>query len=129
MQQQLEADIDNEAMQKQVQDQEMEIEKLMDQDESIWQQKSRVKWDTQGERCTSYFFMMTKIRQSKDLIKEMRDYNGGLMRDQEQIGSFITSHFQEKFKYQPTSIDHDLIKTFRTLFQQRTTTCSAFYLL
>ncbi|KAF5176982.1 hypothetical protein FRX31_033432, partial [Thalictrum thalictroides] len=69
--------------------QEDQIEKLLEQDDMIWRQKARLKWDHLGERCTGYFFLLNKIRQSKATIKEMKGDNGETIRDPKQIGDFI----------------------------------------
>lgn len=68
-----------------------------------------MKWDTEGERCTRYFFLSTKQRLSKSIISEIKDNNGTKLTDQNQISNHIVSYFENKFKQNDTVVDTELM--------------------
>ena len=52
--------------------------------------------------------MMTKLRLSKAVISEIKDGNGARISDQDQIAKYITSYFEDRFKYEEADFDPTL---------------------
>ncbi|KAF9596184.1 hypothetical protein IFM89_007502 [Coptis chinensis] len=53
---QLDIDCENEGLAQQVEHQETKLDNLLDQEATMWKEKSGNKWYKHGDRCTSFFF-------------------------------------------------------------------------
>jgi len=74
----------------------IDLNKALHMEEAFWCEKSRVKWHLEGDRNTSYFHRLTKIKNSTKTISSIR--NGDeIIIDPEQITSHLTNHFQNIF--------------------------------
>ncbi|KAF6141503.1 hypothetical protein GIB67_012265 [Kingdonia uniflora] len=51
-------------------------------EEELWKQKSRVQWLESGDRNTTYFLAMAKIRRTKSLIHRIKSKDGVILEDQ-----------------------------------------------
>lgn len=74
----------------------IEYQKALDIEEAFWQEKSKTTWHLEGDRNTSYFHRITKIKQATKLITSLRDCNH-IINDPEQIAFHTTNHFQNLF--------------------------------
>ncbi|KAF5192918.1 hypothetical protein FRX31_017495 [Thalictrum thalictroides] len=98
LQQKSKQEPDNEALIEEMYTQESIVENLLDEEAMILQQKTKVKWENEGERCFKYFFLLNRIRRNKVLIREIKDKEGRLLTNQDDIADFIVQHFEDKFK-------------------------------
>jgi len=53
-----------------------EINDLLDSEEIIWQQRSKVQWMGLGDRNTKYFHSKASERKKKNTINKIMDKNG-----------------------------------------------------
>ena len=53
-----------------------EINDLLDSEEIIWQQRSKVQWMGPGDRNTKYFHSKASERKKKNTINKIMDENG-----------------------------------------------------
>jgi len=73
-----------------------DLQKALDIEESFWQEKSRINWHIHGDRNTSYFHKVTKIKQTTKLISSLRD-GDDIITDLELIASHTTNYFKNIF--------------------------------
>lgn len=52
----------------------IQLEKVLEIEETYWQQKSRVNWFSQGDRNTTFFPRMAKIRNASNLITSISNW-------------------------------------------------------
>jgi len=72
------------------------LEKALDLEEIFWQQKSKVKWHLDGDRNTTYFHRVAKIRNASNLITSMT--NGDVtLTNPSDISEHIVNHFKNLF--------------------------------
>ncbi len=69
--------------------------------------RSKYKWKTEGERSTKYFFNLEKTRQKKNVIKQLRDKNGNLCHEDDEILEICTDFYDILFTSK--DIPQDLI--------------------
>jgi hypothetical protein len=55
------------------------IEKLLEQEEVHWSQRSRANWLKNGDNNTNYFHKFAIARKKKNYIKRLRDAHGNCM--------------------------------------------------
>ncbi|XP_026399197.1 uncharacterized protein LOC113295052 [Papaver somniferum] len=80
------------------------------QEKTLLRQKYRVKWIQEGSANTNFFHTIMKIRNSRNMISELEDYNGNVMTNQTQISDFLVQHFKKKFEFQPVDDAEQLLK-------------------
>ncbi|KAF6151738.1 hypothetical protein GIB67_002021 [Kingdonia uniflora] len=68
---------------------ENELNQLMKKENSIWHQKSRLQWLTDGERNSAFFHSMHKIKSTKNNITEVVTADGSSITDVNDIQSHI----------------------------------------
>ena len=54
----------------------LHLENLLKMEELLWFQKSRLKWQLEGDRCTRYFFLSTLMRRKSNRIDCLKDTTG-----------------------------------------------------
>ncbi|KAL2938022.1 LINE-1 retrotransposable element ORF2 protein [Bienertia sinuspersici] len=62
-----------------------------------WKQRTRLKWDLQGDECTSFFFKCVKSRKGRNQIKCLKDMEGVWCHDEDQIASHFFHHFRDLY--------------------------------
>ncbi|KAF9593798.1 hypothetical protein IFM89_025507 [Coptis chinensis] len=72
---------------------ELQVESLLEQEAVYWKQRSRTRWDKEVDRSTKYYHNLVNIRKSRAMIKELQDYQGNMLTEQEEINNFIVSHY------------------------------------
>ncbi|KAL5563120.1 hypothetical protein UlMin_032867 [Ulmus minor] len=63
------------------------LEYLLKLEEMFWLQKSRLKWQTDGDRCTRFFFLYTLTRRKNNRIECIKDDSGIWLSSREEIGN------------------------------------------
>ena len=81
------------------------IEDLLTKEEIKWAQKARSDWIIQGDRNIKYFQIVVKQRRAKSRIVNLRQDNGTLIENLEEIERILVSHFKDRFtKIDPKSV-------------------------
>ncbi|XP_073152537.1 uncharacterized protein [Henckelia pumila] len=76
---------------------EKEIEKLYDQEEIHWKQRSRVNWLSQGDRNTKFFHSSASTRCQNKLIKGLFNSLGEWFDDEPNMVGITTDYFSSLF--------------------------------
>ncbi|KAL4346847.1 hypothetical protein GQ457_17G009160 [Hibiscus cannabinus] len=77
----------------------MDLLEVLEQEESLWHQKSRSKWISHGDRNTKYFHASTLIRRRRNTIPRLRISDGDWCVDE----MVLRNHAIEFFKHLFTS--------------------------
>ncbi|CAK8579553.1 unnamed protein product [Lathyrus sativus] len=77
-------------------------------EENFWQEKSKVKWHTDGDRNTSYFHKMTKIRHYTKLISSIQQ-DEEVYTEPENISRIFTNHFEQLFTTNNACVNNCLV--------------------
>lgn len=81
------------------------IEDLLTKEEIKWAQKARSDWIIQRDRNKKYFPNVTKQRRAKNRIVNLRQDNGTLTENLEEIERILVLHFKDRFtKIDPKSV-------------------------
>lgn len=75
-----------------------EYERILFQEELLWYQKSRCKWNLLGDRNTKYFHTKTIIWRRKNRIMALRDPNRAWWTDQEVLKEKVVEFFSEIYR-------------------------------
>ncbi|KAL0014227.1 hypothetical protein SO802_001296 [Lithocarpus litseifolius] len=74
-----------------------DISVLLVQEEKLWQQRSHAHWLSSGDKNTSFFHSKASQRYRRNKIEGIRDYNGNLCVDKEEISDLLVSYYQQLF--------------------------------
>ncbi|KAF9619289.1 hypothetical protein IFM89_006476 [Coptis chinensis] len=69
--------------------QENKVEKLLEQEQMFWRQKTGASWENDNDRSTKFFHAMANTNRSKSLISELKNNEGHTISTQEEIGEFV----------------------------------------
>ncbi|KAL4385985.1 hypothetical protein GQ457_09G013820 [Hibiscus cannabinus] len=75
----------------------LELENLLDQEELIWRQKSRIDWISQGDRNTSYLHRKAKQRKIRNCIVSLQLPDGSWCDDEQILRTQAASFFRSLF--------------------------------
>ncbi|KAL4280940.1 hypothetical protein GQ457_03G011290 [Hibiscus cannabinus] len=70
-----------------------ELDLVLEQEESLWIQKSRCKWYSDGDRNTRYFHACARSRRRVNTILALRNDEGDWCVEQESLRQIARSHF------------------------------------
>ncbi|XP_019418408.1 PREDICTED: uncharacterized protein LOC109329190 [Lupinus angustifolius] len=79
-------------------------------EEEFWRQKSRLNWYTSGDRNTSFFHRVTKIRNSSKSLTMLRS-GGSLITDQSAMETLVLNHFKDLFAAPNSIVHNDMVRT------------------
>ncbi|KAL4333466.1 hypothetical protein GQ457_07G012960 [Hibiscus cannabinus] len=74
-----------------------ELDVVLSQEESIWQQKSRSNWINKGDRNTSYFHMAASTRRKRNMVRMLRIANGDWCEDPSTLRHHAVNFFRHLF--------------------------------
>lgn len=74
-----------------------ELEEVLQEEETFWFQKSRVKWLKNGDRNTRFFHLSTVIRNWCNKITAIKDDDGQWIHDKELVKNQIVTYFSNLF--------------------------------
>ncbi|KAL5571536.1 hypothetical protein UlMin_021133 [Ulmus minor] len=77
-------------------------------EETLWLNKSNLKWRRDGDRCSKFFFMTTLLRHKRNRIDAVKDDNGVWLQSRDQIGRAFLAKFQCIYSEDTTPSDLDL---------------------
>ena len=75
-----------------------EYSECLRREESLWRQKSRVRWLTTPDLNTKFFHIMTLIKRRRNQICFLKGCDGTWVQGNENIGNFFVSFFSNLFK-------------------------------
>ena len=75
----------------------MELNKLCEHDEKMWQQRSRVQWLQSGDRNTKFFHGVLTQRKRRNFIKGLRDENGTWQENEEVVSGMLIEFYTNLF--------------------------------
>jgi uncharacterized protein YfkK (UPF0435 family) len=76
------------------------VDEALDKHEMFWKEKAKVRWHLEGDRNTSYFHKITKLRNSTKLITTLRD-GDTLIYDPPLIANQVVNFYQNLFSAIP----------------------------
>ena len=71
------------------------LEELLDREELMWAQKARTNWILYGDRNTRYFQTVVRQRRSKNRIIQIKDEEGNLTDNPEEIENIFLNLSKE----------------------------------
>ena len=74
-----------------------DIKKLIDLEECIWNQRSKVDWLKHGDLNTKYFHCRATERNKRNLISGLENEYGDWVKDENCIGDILISYFSSLF--------------------------------
>ncbi|KAL4363646.1 hypothetical protein GQ457_04G012640 [Hibiscus cannabinus] len=80
-----------------------ELDKVLAQEESMWLQRSRVNWISEGDRNTSYYHMATRVRREHNKVRLLKVDNGEWCDDPFLLQQHATHFFRSLFTSEPRS--------------------------
>ena len=75
-----------------------EIEDLLDKEELKWAQKARTNWIVYGDKNTKYFQTIVKQRKAKNRILQLKDGDGNIIDNLNEIANILHSHFESNYE-------------------------------
>jgi len=87
-----------------------EIETRRQQEETLWRQKSRIRWLKEGEKNTKFFHKSTIQRRMHNNIAFINNRQGEKLEKHEEMEKEFQEHFQEILKEPPESRDQAIKK-------------------
>lgn len=82
----------------------LELDDLLNKEEVYRRQKSRCKWNLEGERNTKFFNNMVQRKWNKQKILSVVDDNGQIMSEQGQLKASVVNYF-ERLISSPRTLD------------------------
>ncbi|XP_019450653.1 PREDICTED: uncharacterized protein LOC109352923 [Lupinus angustifolius] len=79
-------------------------------EEEFWKEKARINWHSKGDRNTSYFHRLAKIRHSTKAMSMLRKGDTILL-DQNEIANHVVSYFTELYASENNVHHNDLINS------------------
>ena len=75
------------------------LEILLEREQIMWAQKARSTWVIQGDRNTKFFQTMVKQRRARTCIIQLKNFEGILTKNPEEIESILLNHFKHHFQF------------------------------
>lgn len=76
---------------------EADLDKLLDEEEVYWRQRSRKSWFKWGDRNMSWFHRRASIRKKKNKVRGISDTKGNWVTNPEGIENIFSNYFQSIF--------------------------------
>lgn len=73
------------------------LERLQDQKNTYWKQRAKAHWLHDGDRNTSFFHACASERRRVNLIKSLKNDEGGVVEGEEELRTFITNYYKQLF--------------------------------
>ena len=70
----------------------------LDAENTMWHQRSRHLWITDGDRNTSFFHQKASNRKDRNLIRGITDQNGVWQEDDQAVESIVLDYFNSIFR-------------------------------
>ncbi|GMJ03289.1 hypothetical protein HRI_003998100 [Hibiscus trionum] len=79
----------------------LELARVLDQEESLWHQKSRATWIEKGDRNTRYFHAATPAKRRRNTVRVLKDSAGQWCDDEERLKTFAVEFFENLYTSEP----------------------------
>ncbi|XP_039002736.1 uncharacterized protein LOC120129249 [Hibiscus syriacus] len=76
---------------------EYELEQVLQQEESLWLQKSRTQWVLHGDKNTKYFHACKMMRRRRNHMGALKDMNGNWVSEQATLCSMAVNFYKDLF--------------------------------
>jgi hypothetical protein len=86
-----------------------EIEKLLEQEELHWAQRSRINWLQHGDKNTSYFQNFANARKQKNKIKKLKNSDGAWIQGTAYLNPMISDYFSGLFATEVYDTDPEVL--------------------
>jgi hypothetical protein len=83
--------------------------RLQEQKNIYWKQRAKAHWLKDGDKNTSFFHACASERKRVNLIKKLKDGNGGVVEGERELKSLITNYYSSLFKSNAGSDDAELL--------------------
>ncbi|KAL2894644.1 hypothetical protein RDABS01_010553 [Bienertia sinuspersici] len=68
-----------------------------------WKQRAKIKWDSLGDQCTSFFFRSVKTRKGRNEINLIKKEDGTWLRDEKEISNCFFESYSRLFNPEKTN--------------------------
>ncbi|CAL1384096.1 unnamed protein product [Linum trigynum] len=92
-----------------------ELEAIWKDEELFWSQRSRVSWLKEGDKNTNFFHTSTVHRKQRNKIASLKDDQGNIIIQQEEIADHVSNHFQSHFTKSTPAPDTCILEDFPKL--------------
>ncbi|KAF1872494.1 hypothetical protein Lal_00016795 [Lupinus albus] len=82
----------------------------LDVEEKFWKEKARISWHSNGDRNTSFFHKLTKVRQATRALASLRDGENILV-DQDAISQHVLGYFTDIYASPSEAVPNLLIQS------------------
>jgi len=79
------------------------IVELQHREEVMWQQRSRIRWLTAGDKNTRFFHLRASQRRKKNKITSLKRPDGQVTEDAQEMGSLATNFYKSLFSLEGVS--------------------------
>ncbi|XP_023871998.2 uncharacterized protein LOC111984613 [Quercus suber] len=86
-----------------------ELNKLLEAEELMWHQRSRISWLKSGDKNTSFFHTKASSRLQRNTIDRIQDSNGEWQEDGEVIGKIFVEYFDSLFTTSNPAVSDELL--------------------
>lgn len=73
------------------------LEQTLAYEEAFWKENSKIKWDVEGDRNTSYFHKLAKVKKATKGISSLRVRDTFFLTNQMDISNHVVVHFNNLF--------------------------------
>lgn len=92
-----------------MQETKLELNKLLLEEEDIWNQRSRNCWLKSGDHYTSFFHTKASNRHQRNAIVKIMDSNGMWQEEEEQIGKMFIDYYEQLFSSSQSAVNAELL--------------------
>ncbi|XP_073019412.1 uncharacterized protein [Primulina eburnea] len=85
-----------------------ELDKVLEQEELLWYQKSREDWIVSGDRNTKFYHASTMVRRSKNKIEALMEENGDWITEEDRLKIKVQDFYTSLFGPNPNHESKDL---------------------
>ncbi|PNY03410.1 ribonuclease H [Trifolium pratense] len=99
----------NDQLMKLEKDAQADLDIALDRQEVFWKERSKIKWQLEGDRNTAYFHRMAKIKNTTKIISSLKHGNTTLT-DPSQISDHVVEYYKTLFCTNPIVHDQLLVE-------------------
>ena len=74
-----------------------ELDDVLEREETLWFQKSRIEWLKNGEKNTTFFHLSTIMRRWRNNITAIKNHDGNWITDKEEVKNQVVDYFDKLF--------------------------------
>lgn len=75
----------------------MEYDAILDQEDILWRQKSRISWLQNGDKNTKFFHLTTLVRRRRNRVERLKDDTGNWVTKSNALRKLVAGYFQDLF--------------------------------